>query len=98
MEHLLQYFLLVHQHKRSDNTVIGIKLAEPHDQMGVQPILKLLADTDWKLSLARKWAHFTHHLLKIYLDAADNLVAIAIYVHLVYMVQHRIGLIAISRA
>jgi hypothetical protein len=75
--------------------VIRKKAAEPSEEARVQAILKLLADTDWKFLLAREWAQCIHHLLKIRLDTADNVIAVAIVVHLVDVVQHRVGLVAV---
>jgi hypothetical protein len=73
-------------------------LAEPRDETRVQPILKLLADADRELSLAGERAQRIHHLLEICLDAADDLVTIAIVVNLANMVQRRVGLVAVAGA
>jgi hypothetical protein len=48
--------------------------------------------------LAWKWAQGIHQLLEVRLDCADNLVAVAIEMHLANVVQRGVGLVTVAWA
>ena len=73
--------------KRLDNAVLWKISAVVGLKMRIEAIPKMGAQAHWEVSLTREGASCTHELLEVGLYRADNLISIAVRMHLADMIN-----------